>query len=562
MFSEFDFWKFVGGLAIFLLGMNQLEDGIEKLSGRSFKLFLRKHTRNRFKSIASGTFVAAIMQSSSVVSLMVLAFVGVGIIPLKNALGIIFGSNLGTTFTGWIVAIFGFKMDIEGFSLPLVAIGGIATMLFSGRKNLRNWGFVILGFGLLFLGLNYMKVSIEELSAHLDLSAYANLSPLVFLIIGLIFTAVIQSSSATMVIVLSAMNARIIEIEPALGMIIGANMGTTLTVIFGALGGVPSKKRVALGHVIFNVTTGVAAYALLNPLTSLITNTLLISDPLIVIVTFHSFFNLLGVLLFIPLMGVLAKFLEKRFERKMVLEGRFVHEVTTDVHDEAILAIRKEARYLLESVIILLLRIQGLKRLAGDTLSKEARNRVLAARVTFALAYHRIKQLQGEILSFFMDLQKEPLTEDQIQSLEPIMNSVRNSIHSLKEMKDIRKNLREFKESTNEGIIGFTKSFKNHQKKFYHHMLVHILADRGEGQTPRFEELAGMQAQNLENYNRNLTATYEGFTKEDLKEIDMSTILNVNREIYLSNKSLVWSMKDLWLDAEAAREFENIPSLH
>ena len=164
MLSQFEIWEFLAGLGIFLLAMVLLESALEFLAGRSFKQFLRRHTHHPVKAILSGIGITAILQSSSVVSLMVLAFVGAGIIELKNAIGIIIGSNLGTTLTGWVVAYFGFSFNIESFALPFLAFGGLSMVFFPKKEILYHVGQLFVGFGFLFLGLDYMKSSIDQFS--------------------------------------------------------------------------------------------------------------------------------------------------------------------------------------------------------------------------------------------------------------------------------------------------------------------------------------------------------------------------------------------------------------
>ena len=191
MWEQFDIWKFIAGLGLFLFGMFMLEEGIKALSGRAFKKFLRKHTKNKIKAILSGTFITAIVQSSSVVSLMTLAFVGAGVIKLTNAIGIILGSNLGTTMTGWVVATLGFKLDIESFALPCIGIGGLGLIFLARSDRFSNISKLVVGFGFLFLGLNYMKLSISDLAETFDIGMYADYSLIVFAMIGLVLTAII-----------------------------------------------------------------------------------------------------------------------------------------------------------------------------------------------------------------------------------------------------------------------------------------------------------------------------------------------------------------------------------
>ena len=229
MEDTFDFWKFFAGVGLFLWGMSQLEHAIKELAGRSFKNLLQKSTNTDWKGILIGTLITAILQSSSLVTLMVLAFLGGGMISLRNSLGVVLGANLGTTFTAWIVATLGFKINVADFAFPFLALGTMTYLFMNSRPNLKNSGVFLVGFGLLFLGLDYMKNAIESIAGQVDLTDYLDYGPWVFLLIGTVVTALIQSSSATIVIVLSALNANVIEIQHALAIIIGANIGNTPT---------------------------------------------------------------------------------------------------------------------------------------------------------------------------------------------------------------------------------------------------------------------------------------------------------------------------------------------
>ena len=211
----FNSWEFIAGLGIFLFGMLQMEDAIKSLAGRSFKLFLRKHSKSKLKGILSGAGVTAILQSSSVVSLIVLAFVGAGAIHLKQAIAMVFGANLGTTITGWLVAMVGFKVDIELLAFPLIGVGSLMMVMLTRKDKWKHLGKAFLGLGFLFLGLEFMKTSLGHLADNLDLAPFVDYPPVVFLIIGVVLTAIIQSSSASMVITLSALYNDIIPFTDA-----------------------------------------------------------------------------------------------------------------------------------------------------------------------------------------------------------------------------------------------------------------------------------------------------------------------------------------------------------
>ena len=282
-----------------------MEGSLEQIAGRTFKKFLRKHTNNPFKAVLVGILITIILQSSSVVSLMVLAFVGAGIIELRNAIGIIIGSNLGTTFTGWVVAYFGFSFEIEAFVFPFLAIGGLSMFFFSRDQKLYHIGSLIVGFGALFMGLDYMKSSIDLFAQNFDISPFANYSPYLLFLVGFVLTAIIQSSSAGMVITLSALNSGIIPLEGAAAMVIGNDLGTTITVLLGAMKGSKVKRQVAFSHFSYNFIIDIITLIFLFPLLELVTKIIGTSNPLLTLVAFHSSFNFIGILIFIPLLGCL-----------------------------------------------------------------------------------------------------------------------------------------------------------------------------------------------------------------------------------------------------------------
>ena len=445
----FDIWKFLAGLGLFLFAMLQLEDALKTLTGRSFKIFLQKHTQHPVKSILSGTVATAVLQSSSVVSLMVLAFVGAGIIEMRNALGIIFGSNLGTTFTGWIVTLLGFKLDIQSASLPMIAFGSLGLVYFTQQKRFNAYSRLILSIGFLFFGLGLMKSSIEYLATDFDLSTFSEYGPLTFLIFGFIFTVIIQSSSATMIITLSALNADSITLQGAAAIVIGADLGTTIKVMLGAVNGIPAKRRVAMAHFLFNLTTDLIAFALLIPLLAVISDVLQFKDPLYSLVMFHSSFNLLGIFLFYPFIGYFASFLESRFISDKPEISLFIQNVPVDIPEASVQAIEKESRFLLANVMDY--NSSALHLHTPSTIRhiiEEAADKTTSiSSQRYTQRYDSIKYLEGEIIEYCSLLQNTELDELQTKNINQYLSSIRNMVHSAKSVKDIHHDLEEYRSS-------------------------------------------------------------------------------------------------------------------
>ena len=250
--QSIDIWKALAGIAIFLLGMKFLEASLQQLAGRRFKLLLKKHTSNKLKAIGGGTIVTTVLQSSSVVNLMLLAFVGAGIITMQNALAVILGSNLGTTVTNWIIALVGFKINIENIALPITGIAGVLYALIKKDSKWHSVSRFFLGFSFMFVGLGYIKTGIEGLVEEVNFQQFEQSPAIVFFLVGLIITALIQSSSATVALTLSALNVNALNLFDSTAVVLGAEIGTTLKLFLASIRGSAAKKRVAMAGFIFN----------------------------------------------------------------------------------------------------------------------------------------------------------------------------------------------------------------------------------------------------------------------------------------------------------------------
>ncbi|MDP2159897.1 MAG: Na/Pi symporter [Flavobacterium sp.] len=341
--SDFDIWKFLAGLGIFMYGMFLLEEAIKQLSGRTFKILIRKSTTGKIRSIFTGLFSTAVLQSSSAVTLMTLTFVGAGLISMQNAIGVVMGTNLGTTATSWLVATIGFKINIEGLFLPLIGLGGLGLIFLSKSPRYNGISRLLVGLGFLFMGLEYMKLSVEGFTSSFDLASIPHYGTFFYVLIAIVMTSVMQSSSATIAIILTALHTGLITFSEGAAMVIGANIGTTTTVMLGALGGIPIKKQVALSHLIFNIFTGIVAFLSLPLLTKLIGLVMNGDNNAVLGVTlFHTLFNLLGVLLFLPFIGLLVKLLQKAYPERKYKTTEFIANASPDLPEAAVVAVRNE----------------------------------------------------------------------------------------------------------------------------------------------------------------------------------------------------------------------------
>jgi len=303
----------LGGLGLFLFGMKVMTTALHALAGDTLQSWLARATKTPLRGVATGASVTALIQSSSATTVAAVGFVGAGLLSFEQALGVIFGANIGTTITGWIVALIGIKIQLGTASLAIIFTGAILQLL--GRGKWSSIGKAIGGFGLLFLGIDYLKRGLTSVAEQINLeslghTAFAGM--LLFLAVGIGISILTQSSSSTIATALVALHTNVIDLPQSMAIIIGADVGTTATAYLATLGGSLASRRTGLSHVIYNGFTGIMALALLYPYlwgwqhwaAGAVSAT-----PELVAVAFHTSFNLLGVILIIPFTRSFARFI-------------------------------------------------------------------------------------------------------------------------------------------------------------------------------------------------------------------------------------------------------------
>lgn len=553
MAEHLDLWKFLAGLGIFLFGMHLLEEAVKSLSGKTFRRLIRTYTDGRLKAIASGSLVTAVLQSSSAVSLMVLAFVGAGILNMESAIGVMMGSNIGTTFTAWIVATLGFKIKIESFAFPLLGMGGAGLIFLRSRESLFQFSKLLFGFGFLFLGLDYMKLSVEGLAQNLHLEQLSGYGLWVYLLAGIIITALMQSSSANIAIILTALNSRLIDFNMGAAMLIGANVGTTITVSLGAIGAIQSKKRVGFSHVIFNLVTAAVAFASLPVLVSFVD---LFFGPdtgdVMALAFFHTLFNALGVAIFFPFVGLLTRVLYKLFPDRKAVLTLYIDKTPSSVTDAATMALRKEIHHLLEESQFYNLRLLKIdERLVFDRdcpFDKTARKKMPLD--TF---YESIKLLHADIITYYSNLQSEKLDRSEARELERLIYVSRNIMNSIKNFKSIRHNFDEFDASENFYLNSQYKLFRKRLTAVYFSMNRTVAAENKE---ERYRRLLAVFANIEEADNLFIKNTLDAVSKKTIQAMQISSLLLVNRLFTQACRMQMYAMKDLLLSQEQISAFD------
>jgi phosphate:Na+ symporter len=443
-----DVWQLLGGLGMFLFGMYLLESGIKKLSDKGLRRMIHGATSYRLTSIATGALATGIVQSSSAVSLLVLAFVGAGYMSTLSAFGVIMGSNLGTTLNSWVVALVGFKLNIEEIALPFLAIGGLLFVLKGRSRSINQLSKLFAGLGLLFLGIAFMKESVDDLASTVDLSDIPQYGNTFYVVFGALITAAMQASAATIVLVLTAVDADIINLNTGVAIVIGSNIGTTITVLLGAFGGGYAKQRVAISHLVFNVVTAVVALVILPYMLIFIQKTMGIGDnPVIAIAVFHTLFNLLGIIIFFPLMKKWSGFLERHIvEKHKVIGPLFLSVATPRVVEAALQSIQKESLHLLMESFLFNLMIFDLKE--EDVFEEQtAYGPYLRSRLSVKERYQSLKELGDEIFAFAAKVRDEEMAEVDAFALDRYLHAVRSFLNASKNLKDVRRNLSVLRDS-------------------------------------------------------------------------------------------------------------------
>jgi phosphate:Na+ symporter len=554
MTSSLDMWQLFAGIGLFLLGMTILEESIKTASGNTFRRIIRHSTDGIFKSVGSGAFVTAVIQSSSAVSLMVLAFAGAGMMTMENGIGIIIGSNLGTTFTSWIVALLGFKLDIERLVMPVLALGGAGVVLLNSFPAIARASRMLAGFGILFLGLGYMKESVDVVARNFDFASLPMHGHLFYLAVGIALTAIMQSSSASIAIFLTALNSHIITFDDSVILVIGANIGTTVTALLGCIGGTRIKFRIGLSHLVFNLVTGIIAFAGANIFIAIIETFIDVTrNSVMALAFFHTLFNLTGIILFLPFIPSLADFLKKVVPDRKKCRAIYICHTPAEISDAATIALKKEILHLSAECQLYGARIFHIdyKKLADNKLPLPGEWR---KKVPPDQLYEEIKVLHGEIFAFYAMLQGQRLEEEETRQLERFIYASRNIMNAIKDIKGIRHDIEMFAISGNDLVSRHYKGFKARLLLLYKGT-GHVLQSANMEQQrlkllELFTEIEEMDGNFLE-------SVMKASAEQGLDEMEISSLLLVNRLFTQSCRLHVFGLKDLLLSPEEAMLFDS-----
>ena len=558
LFLNTDTKLIVAGVAIFLIGMMFMEDGFKVYSGGMLENILKKSTSSTPKAIGVGFLSTAIVQSSSLVSIIIISFLSAELITLSGAIGVIFGSNIGTTTTAWIVSSFGIKMKITQFALPMLIFGVIFK--FNKNKSYQGLGNILIGLGFVFLGISFMKDGFEVLKSGLDLAQFAiegYLGIIVYVFIGAIATIVMQSSSATMALIITALVTNQIIYINALELAIGANIGTTVTAVLGSLSSNENGKRLAVAHFIFNIVTGFIAIVFLYQLADLTTYLSLkvgisSDDYAMQLALFHTIFNVIGVLAVSPFTFKLVQFLQGLFVKNTqdISRARYLDEAVVEVPEVAILALKKEIVHLYSNATEALSHALSLHRHTfigmGDEITQVVKSSVTMIDINIDDFYNKkIKSLYGDII-YYATISQETMTQEDKDKVYSLKLACRDIVETIKDVKELQKNLDRFIKSKNKYI----HDEYNYLREEIAMILdgIHTVKNANSDDLDKLAKIKVLE-KNLESFDKSIHKRIDKLIRSNAIETKMATsLINDSGYAYTISKKLIHVASLLWIE--------------
>lgn len=571
--------QLIGALGVFLFGMKVMSDALLLLAGNKMRSILARMTSNRVFGITTGFLITSIIQSSSATTLMVVSFANAGLLTLVESIGVIMGANIGTTITAWLITILGFKVSMSAIALPLVGFGFGFTFL--KKEQLKNLGRFIIGFALLFIGLQYLKEAMPDIKNNPELLAFlarytdlGYLSILLFLMIGTLLTVVIQSSSATMALTLIMTAQGWIPFELAAAMVLGENVGTTITANLAATIGNYKAKQTARAHLIFNLIGVLWMLILFYPFLKMVSwlavylgsESPYVSAAAIpvAIALFHTTFNIANTFLLVwfvkPIASIVERLvIEKPEEDKEIDEPKFLSKSILKYPETAISALTEESKYLYKNTIFeIVAHALNIHRtdIKSDLKVKKIINisNVLFDTNVRELYITRVKKIYGEIINYATKTQTTlNLTEAQNNELLELKIANRKMVEILRDVGELSRNIGIYLNSENKSIKKEYDKIRNKVVKVLR--TIHLFRTEKENQVYH-KKLVKLKKEAKANIHSN-SLDIDDLIRKDLISVDMASSLfndfdNVNDMIdnLIDVADLLYGKKDSLLESE------------
>lgn len=545
-YGFFDFLTLLGSLGLFLYGMKVMSDALMELAGDRMRTVLATATSNRLFAVLTGFSITAVIQSSSATTLMVVSFANASLLTLPESIGVIMGANIGTTVTAWLISLLGFKVSMSTIALPLVAIGFLLSL--SKKKTIKHWGYFIIGFSILFIGLQFLKDSVPDLKHHPEALAFLAeyttkgfLSIILFMIFGTLLTVVIQSSSATMALTIIMCYEGWIPFEMAAAMVLGENIGTTITANMAALVANYQAKRTARAHFIFNMIGVLWMLVFFTAFLDMIDFAVLRienASPFtqtaaipVALSLFHTTFNILNTALLIGFVPVISRVVERFVptppeKEEKIEQPRFLDKSSLDYPQTAIKALHDESLRLYEKTAFKVIS-HGMNVHREDIESDEDFKEIMAnidhIKINVDKIYYRkMKNIYSKIVEYATTLQgRFELNEDKIKTIRSILRADRLIVEIVKDIKLLHINMSRYIQSDNEHIRDEYNSLRK--------MILKLLrASRKAKEGDSWEEYKDKYHtlfDNIEQHDVLLNGTIDHLVRDQLITNEMATSL-------------------------------------
>lgn len=549
-----DVLQLLGALGVFLFGMKVMSDALLKLAGNRMRSILASMTSNRFLGITTGFLITSVIQSSSATTLMVVSFSNAGLLTLAESISVIMGANIGTTITAWLITILGFKVSMSAIALPLVGFG--FAMTFSKKEKLQNIGNFVVGFAILFIGLQFLKEAMPDIKNNPEILAFLSnytdlgyISILLFLLIGTVLTVVIQSSSATMALTLIMCAQGWIPFELAAAMVLGENVGTTITANLAALVANYQAKRTARAHLIFNLIGVLWMLILFYPFlrfVSWLTQQVGSESPYVSVVAvpvaislFHTTFNVLNTFLLVWFVKPIASFVERLVKveeapDKQIDEPKFLTEKILKYPETAIRSLINESKYLYKNAIFEIVahtlnihrtdiksdkKIKKIVKKSKEDLQTDVRQ----------LYANKVKIIYGEIIRYATTAQsKLNLTKEENRQISEIKIANRKMVQTIKDARELSRNVSRYLNSDNKYIKG---EYDRLRKKVAKVLRVIYLFRTESDNEIYYKKLKTLRAEAKENILHS-TSRIDALIRKGLIDVEMaSSLVNDNDNV-------------------------------
>ncbi|AKH33157.1 Na+/Pi-cotransporter [candidate division SR1 bacterium Aalborg_AAW-1] len=545
-------WILFAGLGMIRFGMEMFEESLKKLGGPKLSQILQQYTDKGWKATLVGTIVTGILNSSTLVSLLTLGFVSAGMMKLVNAVGVLVGANIGSTATGLIVGYLGFgEFKISMFALPLIAIGGI-IMILSGKKYRGYWAKLLIGFGLFFLGIDFLKENVEVMSQVFNFEQYKDMSIWIFGLIGMIVTAMVQSSGAVGVMTLAALSSGIITFEAGFAIILGANIGTSFTALIASFSGTTAKRQIGIANLLFNIITVIIGIILFYPFIWLTLDVLGFKEnPVIGNAIINFVFNLITSIAFIPFLGLFTKLIQRVIPEKeeiypLQIIQHPLHKEQTKYDDDmatlSINALETDKKYLIGQVLEYISSIWGID--THRIRNQEPNAAVLNNMIKFDNEQHRelyqeIKEQLDTVFAYINQLSLSDLDAANRQKLMLLQKQFISLSNACKATENVRENIQTVKNSLDKKLSIIAYEMIDHIiaiNKGVYSIIDGTSYDDTQSLSETIREVSSYRDDIL-----NHIAPY--IVKGNVGDMDISSLVNMSREVTDGYKDITYAVE-------------------